>query len=715
MGSWSARARARSRWLGLVVSSAVVALAAVSLACGPQSGAPSYRKLARGFRPQPLEAAAGPRSTVEPAATGGGLWVVSRIRADAWSPARGGLWRAPRGIPGNGRPKDGSAGQRLETVAGAYDAVSHKRVAAEPELIRPMSFSVIGRSVWACPPDPDRPPGDAVLSEYVERGSERDGAWRVKVGRYEAEGFLVPPGFAEDLDCELPPGSALRFATTARGGSEAADATHAVTFSVSLDGEPLWKRDLAIGFRARTSRHVVALPPEGRARARLTFAVEGSPALAAFHVPVIGPLDAAAAARPPRALRPDIVVFMADTFRADNMALYGGDPAFTPHLDRFARESVRFRRAWSSSNWTLPTHAALFSGLYPTQTGVGRESAGLSPEADTIAERLSAAGYRTGAVTDGMFVTSAHGLSQGFGWFDEAHLDFEDTLEGVRRFLDADDGRPIFLFVHTYLTHGPYRATAEARRRLGLEAAHREVERSAGTACQGLPSDSPPPPDVARACQALYRGGAADLDAGFERLRADLEERGILERGVLVFTSDHGEGFWEHGIGGHSIGLWEEMTRVPLLIGGGGLEPRDVSFSATSVDFPRTLAALAGVAPSPSWQGEDLLALERDRPALLFECTIREDATLAVVTGDRKVVASARRPASEPRNVLFVHDLASDPGERIRLADLLPAALRLESMAPWLDELLVPVLPAEVADLDLEQRAALRALGYAGE
>ena len=109
----------------------------------------------------------------------------------------------------------------------------------------------------------------------------------------------------------------------------------------------------------------------GVERARMSFEVEGNLAYSSFLCPQVGPAQTGdRGARPWATGRPDIVIFLADTFRADNMETYGGKLDLTPNLDRFAKSSRRFLRAWSPSTNTLPAHASLFTGLYPLQTGV---------------------------------------------------------------------------------------------------------------------------------------------------------------------------------------------------------------------------------------------------------------------------------------------------------------------------------------------------------
>ena len=230
----------------------------------------------------------------------------------------------------------------------------------------------------------------------------------------------------------------------------------------------------------------------------LTFEVEGDPGVTAILDPVVGPLEVGDYGdRPWEDAAPDIVVFLADTFRADNLAAWGGAPDVAPNTNALAEASVRFLETRATSVWTLPTHASMFSGLFPLQHGAITSETKLSPDLLTIAEHLAAHGYRTGAITEGAFVSRTYGLDQGFAWFEErtaTERPYPLTLAGALDFLDADDGRPVFLFVHTYRVHAPYRIGAEEdaeperdlMRRIGVRM--REIEAAGG---QGLEKVGP--------------------------------------------------------------------------------------------------------------------------------------------------------------------------------------------------------------------------------
>ncbi|MEQ1895470.1 MAG: sulfatase, partial [Planctomycetota bacterium] len=336
---------------------------------------------------------------------------------------------------------------------------------------------------------------------------------------------------------------------------------------------------------------------------------------------------------------PDIVLFLADTFRADNLAAYGGDPAWTPNLNRFAQRAFVCANARSNAAWTLPSVASLLTGFAPGQHTAVEKELQLPERIRTLAERLASAGYRTGAVTDAAFVSPNFGLDQGFELFrpnESKHWDLDWTLARAREFLAADDGRPVFLLVHTYRAHMPYR--------VGAEEDSREFD-TLQEHYQLLARKNAAGPDERRALVAeaaplyapLYRAGVRDVDRGFGELLTELERLGIAPAGVVLFTSDHGEALGENDDFFHDGELWDSKLRVPLLLAGADFSAGKLAASATLLDVAPTLARLAGLAPDRDWLGQDLATVTAERPALAFR--LQETVQLALVENGRKLFA----------------------------------------------------------------------------
>ncbi len=123
--------------------------------------------------------------------------------------------------------------------------------------------------------------------------------------------------------------------------------------------------------------------------------------------------------------RPDIVLLVLDTQRRDRLSCYGYARPTSPHLDALAAESTMFRRAFATAQWTIPSHASLFTGLYPSAHATRQSSAALPVSIPTLAERLAAGGYMTAAFCNNPLVGVVNnGLRRGF----ESFLNYSGLL-----------------------------------------------------------------------------------------------------------------------------------------------------------------------------------------------------------------------------------------------------------------------------------------------
>lgn len=700
-------------------------------ACGSDAP-PLLHRLAAGTRAaSPSSATLALPGTVLLAHDPEGVWLETTLAPEAWT-ATGlpGVWRQARQVAGVGAPGEGTAQRLLQDGREAYRFVQLDISAPHTVRIEPGTFSASGDAVFLVgEPGAPAPAAPLLLREFLARGVDDGTAWRVAVGEVEAEGLPLLTG--ESLELDVPPtpsGSTLTFALTARPlrvlPPAAAPAPRA-RLEVFLEGAPL--ATLEVSLEASQNGGPCVEParwrlPALRQGGRLTFSLKGDPALAALHVPRLQPREIGRpGARPWRSTRPDLVLLVADTFRADNLAHWGGDPRIAPELDALAARGRRYLRTWAPSPWTLPSHAALFSGLLPPAAGCMDFFDRLSSEAETLAEALRAIGYRTVAITDRGFVSREHGLAQGFEWFQEVTRrgagSLEETLEDVRTQLALDDGRPLFLFVQTYRAHTPYEVSPASRAALADLFVDEEDFPSliARLPMEEMGPSDPRFDEYLQRMHALYRGAARDTSRGLGRLVELLESAGVLDDGHLFLTSDHGEAFGEHGLYGHGSTVREPQVHVPLVHVGPGIAPEDRLEPASLLDLPTTLVRLAGIVPPAAWTGSDLDALPPERVLFSF---VGDHTT----GGDRGGFAARR----EDRKLYFrsglaapaqAYDLAHDPGEARDLATDpqppgWPAAFEAEVRSAH------PALTAQrfgrsAAQLSPGAQQQLRALGYA--
>jgi len=297
----------------------------------------------------------------------------------------------------------------------------------------------------------------------------------------------------------------------------------------------------------------------------------------------------------------NVLLVVLDTLRADHMSIYGYERKTTPSIDRLAADSVVFRFALSTSSWTLPAHASLFTGLFPSAHGArltpesAQLASGLAPSCTTLAETLRNCGYATGCISANFGLVSPElGLDQGFqhfdnrphfygmrmsftlqsrcfagvgsGWFaylTKATRPAEEISDLAVQWLDKEGGTPFFLFLNYMDPHAPYLPPPRFDA-LFPGGAHPTLLDRVEPSILKMERDIT---DEERASLiSSYDGEIAYLDFHLGRLLTGLKQRGLYEKTMIIVTSDHGEYFGEHNLLRHHRGLHQEVLWIPLLV-----------------------------------------------------------------------------------------------------------------------------------------------------
>ncbi len=346
------------------------------------------------------------------------------------------------------------------------------------------------------------------------------------------------------------------------------------------------------------------------------------------------------------------------------------DPAAPalPAIDAFAAKSARFTYALAPAAWTLPSHASLLTGVYPTRHGAIHKKTTIAGEVPHLAALLAARGYETAAFTDGGFLDASYGFGRGFRHYDDRTSAGATPLPALPRggkpgpegnsdrfaraeaFLAGrrarpENSEPLFLFAHTYAVHDYYKAHSWARPATGARhalVAERNLECLQG---QRRCSD-----EDWSALAGYYRAEVRRLDGAVGRLLATAR-RALADRPTyVVLLSDHGEGL-DPALGPthHGGALRRELLAVPLLVAGPGVEARAVETPVSLVDVAPTLLALAG-GRGADFDGRSLVPLLRDgaRDRLAATRSRRPRACAPRSTTSGGATAAAAPPATSP-------------------------------------------------------------------
>ncbi len=405
-----------------------------------------------------------------------------------------------------------------------------------------------------------------------------------------------------------------------------------------------------------------------------------------FVLAVVAATGIACGAAPSRPARPavrSVVLITIDTLRADHVGAYGATGARTPTLDGLARDGARFDRAWATAPITLPSHASLMTGRYPPAHRGRHNGVSVDPDVPTLAMRLKAAGFATGAFVSAFPLDKRFGLAQGFDVYDDTlprgpdgrpanERPGSDTMARAITWWQAQATSRAFLWVHLFEPHAPYGAPG-----------------ATGSATARYDEDIT----------------AADHEAG--RLLAALGDR--AQETLVIVTADHGEAFGEHGEIGHSMFVYDTTLRVPLLLRGPAIDPGLVVRDDVSlVDVAATIAELTGI-PAARSDGLSLAAAMGGRtigPRELYAESFAPYFDFGWA-GLRSVRDGSIKYIAAPKPELY--DLARDQGETVNRVALDPTqSARLQERADrWSPTDFDPTAPASG-----EATARLRALGY---
>ncbi|WP_435063650.1 sulfatase family protein [Halobaculum sp. EA56] len=346
--------------------------------------------------------------------------------------------------------------------------------------------------------------------------------------------------------------------------------------------------------------------------------------------------------------RPNILLLVLDATRADHLSCYGHSRETTPAIDRMANNGVRFTNAFANSNWTGTSHAALFTGLLPSTSGVYAGNQTLPRDVETLPEALQRAGYSTFGVSAGAHLRGSRGYDRGFDRFKETYRISPDkefataflrdpslrrqTLFSVTRGSDTktmykfdsldrwigETDAPFFGFINAKTAHHPYNPPRPYKR-LFCENLRRSrfqfVEKAFGDEFgerQSLPGmdferlqrlsyqypvisgEMDPTDEEWEVIRSWYDGAIRYMDDRIDELLSALDRRGELSNTYVIITADHGEYFGEHGLEKHYYSLYEPVLHVPLVIRTPERQGITVDRPVSLVDLFPTLLDLAG-------------------------------------------------------------------------------------------------------------------------
>ncbi len=411
---------------------------------------------------------------------------------------------------------------------------------------------------------------------------------------------------------------------------------------------------------------------------------------AAFPVLVFFLIGVNFATPPPIEKTPSLLVITIDTWRWDYIGVSGQGKVATPNLDKLAREGLYEREAVTPCPLTTPAHASIFTGLLPQNHGI-LDCVGFSlkPGKETLAEAFKKAGYSTAAFVSSDSVVKRFGLDRGFDLYDDSGIgrrskddwqygtkDGAVTTYAAIQFISRNEGRPLFLWVHLYDMHAPYRRRAKY--------------------------------------DALYPGNIYAAEAAFIDDQVGRLVSACRSNFRILVVGDHGEGLGDHGETGHGMALYSSTMHVPLILfpapGQTFLHGKPWGL----IDIDPTVREWFGLPKGEEVDGSDLF-LSKGKDRHLQMMTMMPTFTFGVepVLGIRKGAYAYLKSGSEE-----LYDLAADPLQNMNLAPLpemkgtlssFRALCDLDFQDKSLQAIMTPTLKSSAEELK-----NLMGLGYIG-
>ena len=384
-----------------------------------------------------------------------------------------------------------------------------------------------------------------------------------------------------------------------------------------------------------------------------------------------------------------IILISVDTLRSDRLPAYGFKAIQTPNIDALRKDSVLFERAYAHIPLTLPSHATMFTGLLPADTGL-RDNAGfkLRDDVPTAASLLKERGFRTAAAVSAYSLRASSGIGRGFDVWDdrlqpsdrgqvmgEVQRAGSETIAVARQWIAANSGQPFFYFLHLYEPHTPHAAPEPFRSQV---------------------------PNA-------YDAEVAYTDALLGDFMAFLRDQKVYDDALIIFTSDHGEGLNDHGEEEHGILLYREAIQVPLLVKHprGARAGTSVAAPVQLIDLFPTILSLAGLDRNASSSGAISLTETIATDRVIFSETYFPRLHLgwseqhSIIRGDRHLLGGT---------TVELYDPVADPREKNNVAES-----DRRARAALLAEIPRYARPADpTVAIAPEEAKKLQALGYIG-
>jgi arylsulfatase A-like enzyme len=449
---------------------------------------------------------------------------------------------------------------------------------------------------------------------------------------------------------------------------------------------------------------------------------------------------------------PNVLLITLDTTRRDHLGMYGYPIPTSPSLDRLAKDALVYTRAYATSSWTMPTHASMFTGKFPSAHGANYDPEGplnlgegigaqygayrarpIAADEVTLAQLLTEHGYATGGIIAGPWLLERFRLGKGFEHYDDEGVTAlngrpaKEVTDAAIEYVDEHEDDAFFLFLNYYDPHSPWWKAPPVDANGQPTGAPEPLQDVRPVFPPGVNPSQVDSLTYARIC---YDAEIRYMDREIGRLLDHLRLRGLYENTWIFVLADHGDligdpVLGETGLWGHGDSLTEAEIHIPFLVkepGPGARKGEDPTL-VQQVDILPTILQRLGIALPPHVQGKPIgekhpIVAELYKLPMMNLRIEGPNAKDWRHLGDWRVLVDGKDKYGWSSNdTHFLIDLARDPEERTNVVEQKPA------LAQRLDQALkayIKVLPKPGATGEVEQPTPaelelLKSLGYVGE
>jgi len=352
----------------------------------------------------------------------------------------------------------------------------------------------------------------------------------------------------------------------------------------------------------------------------------------------------------------------------------------TPNYDAFAADATRFEWAQVPGTWSLPSHASLLTGVYPTVHRATAHEARLSKDVPFVAEEMKKAGFKTAMFSSNGYVSAKWGFDR--GWDVNRNFIRESLPNGseylwktAKAWLTPIVAKREFAYLATIEPHVAYTPRKEFLVKYWDKPYVGPIKPVLSGVQLGLIKGGKLKitDNDKKYLEALHDGEISQSDAAFAAFIADLKTLGIYEKSAIVVVSDHGDQFYEHGSVGHGDTVYQELVHVPLMIRAPGVFPPGhvVHADVEVMDLYATLLDLAGLKPAAAAEGTSLAPLARDEIGQSPRAALTVDGQVS-----RGLKVQRYRMVHRGPGRIELYDEYDDPREQKDVAADHPIALR---------------------------------------